>query len=285
MSATETMDPNVQNNGKDGNPPGSADGSTQGGTGDADLQQSSSDASSDGAGGGGEDLSATVRELREEKRRLEEAYNQQAAIVGFVDSHPDIVEELRKRASGQSGGADGVDPSLKKVFDKIDGHYAEADAAFLKDLFMEYGKALEQRAEATVRPFVGEVRRNVAEVEFVRSLRKNGLDAEVVEDPDFQAHLSDLRKTHRSFKATEKNDPSFAAEHAATTWKAKKGVSRDFADQRRRVQDARDSSLNSKGSRASGAAAADATEVPRSMRAILDAIKRGVRPENMKIKR
>lgn len=220
-----------------------------------------------------------VAQLRRENAELLSKIEMLQTVADAVNRNDDIRNELIRRERGDPRQND----EFVELDQMVDEAFNEKSAAALKKLLRKAAEVGDRRTESRLKPMLGQVQKTVAGAEFVRTLRQEGLPAEIVEDPDFNAHLRELRGKYRSFASLEHSDASAAASFAASKWKEKSGRRMDFDRERRRVEDAKTSSLNGRGSTAARTAIAEKVDVPMNsgMRGILDAIKRGVPTEKI----
>lgn len=279
--STETIESGTNVNGHEGQAGGSPPPESHGDDGRAEEGSKGQDGSGE-QGGGQPDLVAQNKELRQALTQQGEEIANLRELADLINENQDLQQEVLRRAEGRGREED----DLAELDRMADDAFDPKSAAGLKKLLRSAVSIGERRAEQRVKPYLGQIQRTAAGTEFVRGLRQAGLDAELVDDPEFQAHLREMRGAYRSFAATERADPIAAADFAATKWKSKRGQVRDFQREKQRIDDARASSLNSRGSNPSMTRDGNTVDLPRlgGARAIYDALKRGVKPEQIRRK-
>jgi len=231
--------------------------------------------------GGGEDLAAQNHELRRKLTELSEERADHTALVDLINDDPALKKAVLARAAGRSEEGDG----LQEIDREVDELFDEESAQPLKRLLRRVLEVGERRAEERMRPLLGEVKGTMAESQLRRALQAAGLDPAVTDGPDFRDHLKGLQAS-KSFRVMMRQDPGGAADWAASKWKVLHASAEGYDRERRRIEDVRAASLVTRGSHGAETSSASRTvKIPftSGMRAVHDALQRGVRKEDIEL--
>ena len=212
-----------------------------------------SDVSSETQEGGGEDPSAELARTRSELQQLRERAETLDGLRQFIDSDPDLRERVLRKINGQPApdaparGWARVEKTLGDAFE--DSPQSRALSGALKAAFEEAVNEAVSRLEPEVRG----VKAVMRGTQFEKSLHRHGVPADIQESPAFASVLKEQR-SKRSFRFLEQDDPDYAAQILADTWRARAGTRDAFAAERRRVEAAKGGGLTKTAPRGSATA-------------------------------
>ena len=264
------MTDNNPNQHNDVQPPagnsGQADGSPPSGDGPSGHEDGSGD-----AGQNGSDLRTQVKELRRRLTTLGEEKSLYERVLMRASQEP----EWQTIKSRLNGGED-TSATKQEVDELISGMTKDPAAQQnLRRLLEIHGTAVRQDVLREVSPAIQQTRQVVARTEYQKGLQDAGLDPEVAEDPDFQEFVSDVEMDNPWVKEM----PAKAkAKYLGDNFRFQRDTAKNWQLESRRIQRARDGSLESPGGgsgrQVAGAAGAVTLSRSASMAEIAEALEK-----------
>ena len=193
-----------------------------------------------------------LERLRAELAERDQAIRDRDEVLDEVHRKMEADPELRKRLSANGSPSD----DLVSMFNET------IDTAFTPESGQALRQALGPIVEriAKIEQGLGGQRQRLQQIgqavgthQFREQLGEQGVSAAEQAAPAFQAHMKRLRG-RREFQSLEARSPNFAAEMAASSWKASRAQTNGNADDRRRIASAKATRGGSQPSRGSSTA-------------------------------